>query len=101
MLQEVEDLLSLTDDVLCDVYLHHPPPCSDVIRLPPSLWSRVHSDVTSYLRDVDEGYGTVVSWSHPIFKKIAAERYFNQGKRYSHGHVKIFLYSNIHIYYFI
>jgi hypothetical protein len=40
---EMEDLLSLEDDVLQDSYLYHLPPDPTNIRLPPLLWVRLKS----------------------------------------------------------
>ena len=38
---ELEDILSLDDAVLDEVYHYHDPPIEGVIRIPPLLWSRV------------------------------------------------------------
>ena len=43
---EMEDLLSLCDPVLNDVYQYWTPPLR---RLPPLLWVRVKSELTEYL----------------------------------------------------
>ena len=43
---EMEDLLSLDDDVLNDVYQYWTPPTR---RLPPLLWVRVKNELEEYL----------------------------------------------------
>ena len=43
---ELEDLLSLDDEVLNDVYQYWTPP---IRRLPPLLWIRIRSDIGDYL----------------------------------------------------
>ncbi|XP_005101748.1 uncharacterized protein LOC101864694 [Aplysia californica] len=73
--QEMEDMLSLADDVLHDTYIHHLPPDPELIRLPGSILSRVHSDISEYLAMADDGFGSLISWYHPQFKEIAKERY--------------------------
>ncbi|KAK3734688.1 hypothetical protein QZH41_002106 [Actinostola sp. cb2023] len=45
---ELEDLLSLDDEVLNDVFQYWTPP---IRRLPPLLWKRIRSDVRDYLID--------------------------------------------------
>eukprot|EP00095_Tigriopus_kingsejongensis_P001882 maker-scaffold70_size417918-snap-gene-3.18 protein:Tk01882 transcript:maker-scaffold70_size417918-snap-gene-3.18-mRNA-1 annotation:"leucine-rich repeat and wd repeat-containing protein kiaa1239-like" len=45
---ELEDLISLDDKVLDDIYQYHLPP---VRRIPPLLWTRVRSDLPGYLSD--------------------------------------------------
>ena len=43
---ELEDVLSLSDDVLNDVYQFWTPPSR---RLPPLLWVRVKNDIEEYV----------------------------------------------------
>ena len=46
---ELEDLLSLDEKVLNDVYQYHLPP---VRRIPPLLWTRIRADLPKYFRYV-------------------------------------------------
>ncbi|XP_038054567.1 NACHT domain- and WD repeat-containing protein 1-like [Patiria miniata] len=69
---ELEDLLSLDDDVLNDVYQFWMPP---VRRIPPSLWTRVRNDISSYLVDRDADGVTVMYWYHRQFIETARQRY--------------------------
>ncbi|GFQ99226.1 NACHT and WD repeat domain-containing protein 2 [Trichonephila clavata] len=45
---ELEDLISLDDIVLDDVYQYHMPP---VRRIPPLLWTRIRRDLPNYLSE--------------------------------------------------
>ena len=49
---EIEDILSLDDDVLYDIFEFHEPP---VRRLPSALWSRIKYDLTGYLVEKEIG----------------------------------------------
>ena len=69
---ELEDLLSLDDDVLNDVYQYWTPP---VRRLPPLLWIRIRSDIGDYLIERGADGTQVVFWYHRQFIEAARERY--------------------------
>ena len=56
---ELEDLLSLDDKVLNDVYQYHLPP---VRRIPPLLWTRIRSDLPKYLSEREAGGVNVIGW---------------------------------------
>ncbi|CAF1143580.1 unnamed protein product, partial [Didymodactylos carnosus] len=51
---ELEDVLSIDDDVLQSVFQHYLPPIN-VFRLPGTLWTRIQNDLNKYLveRDID------------------------------------------------
>ena len=70
---ECEDLISLDDKVLDDIYQYHLPP---VRRIPPLLWTRVRSDLPGYLSDSEADGVRVVNWYHRQFKDAARDRYF-------------------------
>ena len=70
---EIEDLISLDDKVLDDIYQYHLPP---VRRIPPLLWTRVRSDLPGYLTDAEADGVNVVNWYHRQFKDAAMQRYF-------------------------
>ncbi len=69
---EMEDLLSLDDDVLTDVFQYHIPP---VRRIPPILWVRLRQELAGYLvtREAD-GVG-VNYWYHRQFIQAAQNRF--------------------------
>ena len=69
---ELEDLLSLDDEVLNDVYQYWTPP---VRRLPPLLWIRIRSDIGDYLIERGADGTQVVFWYHRQFIEVARERY--------------------------
>ncbi|XP_076470740.1 NACHT and WD repeat domain-containing protein 2-like [Babylonia areolata] len=70
---ELEDLLSLDDKVLNDVYQYHLPP---VRRIPPLLWTRIRTDLPKYLSEREAGGVIVIGWYHRQFLDAAKERYF-------------------------
>lgn len=70
---ELEDLLSLDEKVLNDVYQYHLPP---VRRIPPLLWTRIRSDLPGYLSEREADGVNVVGWYHRQFIEAARERYF-------------------------
>ena len=69
---ELEDLLSLDDTVLNDVYQYWTPP---VRRLPPLLWIRIRSEINDYLIDRGADGTRVIYWYHRQFIEVARQRY--------------------------
>lgn len=47
--QEMEDVLSLDDEVLDDVYQYWPPPSNTEIRIPPLIWARLQEDMSDFI----------------------------------------------------
>lgn len=70
---ELEDLISLDDLVLNDIYQYHLPP---VRRIPPLLWTRIRNDLPGYLSEREADGVSVVGWYHRQFIDAAKERYF-------------------------
>ena len=70
---ECEDLISLDDKVLDDIYQYHLPP---VRRIPPLLFTRVRSDLPGYLSDSEADGVRVINWYHRQFRDAAKYRYF-------------------------
>jgi hypothetical protein len=70
---ELEDLLSLDEKVLNDVYQYHIPP---VRRIPPLLWTRIRSDMPGYLSERQADDINVIDWYHRQFIEASKERYF-------------------------
>ena len=81
---EVEDFISLDDQVLDDIYQYHLPP---VRRIPPLLWTRVRSDLPGYFTDSEADGVNVCNWYHRQFKVAAFKRYFKDWEetRYFHS----------------
>lgn len=71
---ELEDLLSLDDDVLNDVYQYHVPP---IRRIPPLIWVRIRHDIAAYLVDKEADETRVSFWYHRQFIEAARERYLH------------------------
>ena len=69
---ELEDILSLDDVVLNDVYQYWTPP---IRRLPPLLWIRIRSDIGDYLIERGADGARVINWYHRQFTDVARERY--------------------------
>ncbi|XP_052225116.1 NACHT domain- and WD repeat-containing protein 1-like [Dreissena polymorpha] len=78
---EIEDLLSLDDEVLQDTYIYHLPPDPEVIRLPPLLWKRVQFDIREYVVERQSGGRKVIGWYHRQFSEVAYERFCNKDVR--------------------
>ncbi|KAJ7375738.1 hypothetical protein OS493_039207 [Desmophyllum pertusum] len=68
---ELEDILSLDDVVLNDVYQYWTPP---IRRLPPLLWIRIRSDIGDYLIERGADGARVINWYHRQFIETARER---------------------------
>ena len=79
---ELEDVLSLDDDVLNDVYQYWTPP---VRRLPPLLWIRIRSDIGDYLIERGADDARVVYWYHRQFIEVATDRYLELNKEDIHS----------------
>lgn len=71
---EIDEILSIDDDVLNDVYQYWTPP---VRRIPPLLWVRVKSDLGSYIVSRGANGSLVNMWYHRQFTETATERYLH------------------------
>ncbi|KAK2159829.1 hypothetical protein LSH36_145g04079 [Paralvinella palmiformis] len=69
---ELEDVLSLDDDVLNSVYQYHRSP---VRRIPPLVWTRLRSEIPNYLTEREADGVTVIKWYHRQFDEVAKDRY--------------------------
>lgn len=69
---ELEDILSLDDEVLDDVYQYWTPPFR---RLPPLLWIRIRSEIGDYLIERGADDTQVIYWYHRQFIEVATDRY--------------------------
>lgn len=56
---EIEDILSLDDDVLYDIFEFHAPP---VRKLPIALWARIKSDLNEYIVEKEVDDTRVIYW---------------------------------------
>ena len=71
---EMEDLLSLDEEVLNDVYQYWTPPLR---RLPPLLWIRIKTELGSYIVSRGADGVRVNTWYHRQFVETARERYLS------------------------
>ena len=71
---ELEDLLSLDDRVLDDVYQYHMPP---VRRIPPLLWTRIRNDLPNYLSEREADGVSVLNWYHRYLTLIELIFFFS------------------------
>ena len=81
---EMEDLLSLDDDVLNTVFEFHLPP---IRRLPSILWARIRADIVEYIVDREADGARVMSWYHRQFIE-KADRYFTKQSGWSSRYTK-------------
>lgn len=84
---ELEDTLSLDDDVIDDVYQYWDPPVQGVIRLPNLLWARIRHDIDEFLTERQADGKTVIAWYHRQFWETAQTRYLSdpEDKRSRHS----------------
>lgn len=74
---ELEDVLSLDDEVLNDVYQHWEPPIPGVVRLPALLWKRIRFEINNYLVEQNTCGKTTLAWYHRQFRQGAEKRYLS------------------------
>jgi len=72
---ELEDLLSLDNQVLLEVYQFWLPP---IRRIPPLLWSRLRSALGTFLAEREAEGSLVLAWYHRQFLAAARDRYLLQ-----------------------
>lgn len=72
---EMDDLLSLDDDVLNSVYTTYHPP---VRRIPFVKWLALKADIESFLSFREADGVTVYMWSHEEFEAVVRERYLKE-----------------------
>ena len=72
---ELEDVLSLDDEVLNDVYQYWDPPVEGVVRIPVLLWKRIRHNIDDYLVQQHADGKTVLAWYHRQFVESARARY--------------------------
>lgn len=69
---ELEDILSLDDDVLYSVFQFHMPP---IRRLPTILWIRIKNDLKEYIVEKEANDSKVIYWYHRRFVEVALNQY--------------------------
>ena len=72
---ELEDVLSLDDEVLNDVYEHWEPSVKGIVRLPALLWKRIRFEINNYLAEQNTCGKVTLAWYHRQFHQAAEKRY--------------------------
>nr|KAG5687009.1 hypothetical protein BaRGS_003569 [Batillaria attramentaria] len=72
---QMEDILSLDDEVLQDTYIFHLPPDPQLIRFASSIWLRIKDDLGDYLAQHRAGKIIMYTWYHRHFHETALQRY--------------------------
>ncbi|ELU00303.1 hypothetical protein CAPTEDRAFT_145944, partial [Capitella teleta] len=75
---EMEDVLSLDDAVLSEVYANRP---MIISRLPPVSWQKIKYDMRDFLVTRECEGLTTFYWNHRIFIETAKTRYLNDETR--------------------
>ena len=69
---ELEDILSLDDDVLYSVFQFHMPP---IRRLPKILWVRIKNDLLEYIVEREANDTKITCWYHRRFVEVSLKNY--------------------------
>ncbi|CAM4823526.1 unnamed protein product [Rotaria magnacalcarata] len=72
---ELEDVLSLDDDVLISVFEHYIPP---IRRIPGILWTRIRNDLDEYITEKEVDDSSVIYWYHRRFIEVANAQYISK-----------------------
>ncbi|RNA30370.1 NACHT and WD repeat domain-containing 2-like, partial [Brachionus plicatilis] len=72
---EIEDILSLDDDVLYDIFEFHAPP---IRKLPIALWARIKNDLKGYMVEKEIDDTRVIYWYHRRFIEVANTYYVSK-----------------------
>ena len=80
---ELEDILSLDDEVLNDVFQHWVPPLR---RIPSLLVPRLLLELSSYIIQRESNGTMVYSWFHAQFYNVAKRRYLSVEKHRAYIH---------------
>ena len=67
---ELEDVLSIDDDVLTSVFKHHHAP---VRRFPIALWLNIKYELKEYITNKETDGVSVISWLHKVFIEASNE----------------------------
>ncbi|XP_040039870.2 NACHT domain- and WD repeat-containing protein 1 [Gasterosteus aculeatus] len=78
---ELRDLMSLDDDIVCEVYRYSLPPSPSLIRLPPLLWARLRRDLQDQLEERwTSGVATIAFNNRHLCEAVSA-RYLTSQRR--------------------
>ncbi|XP_054835571.1 NACHT domain- and WD repeat-containing protein 1 [Eublepharis macularius] len=74
---ELKDILSLDNEVLCEIYQLHPSPSMAVLRVPPLLWARLYQDLEKWLEERWADGFLLMGFGHREFLVAVEERYLS------------------------
>ncbi|XP_068563273.1 NACHT domain- and WD repeat-containing protein 1 [Cebidichthys violaceus] len=78
---ELRDIMSLDDDIICEVYSYSLPPSPSLIRLPPLLWARLRRDLEDQLEERwTDGVATITFNNRRLCEAVSA-RYLTSQRR--------------------
>ncbi|KAH9495509.1 hypothetical protein Btru_013100 [Bulinus truncatus] len=80
---EIEDVLSLDEDVLNEIYPSYHPP---VRRVPPMKWLTLKKDVEPFLSYRESDGVTVITWQHESFTHAVSSRYLHRDATFTLVH---------------
>lgn len=89
---ELEDILSLDDEVLDEIYEYWDPPVRHVIRIPQLLWKRIRFDIAEYLVERQAKGRSVIAWYHRQFIETAQKRYLSDEVQKTRLHCNMAVY---------
>lgn len=89
---ELEDVLSLDDEVLSDVYQYWDPPMESIIRIPQLVWKRVRYDISEFLVERQADGKTVIAWYHRQFIETTKNRYLKSDRDTKTCHLNLSIY---------
>ncbi|XP_038066823.1 NACHT domain- and WD repeat-containing protein 1-like [Patiria miniata] len=72
---ELEDILSIDDEVLDEIYQYWSPPSEEFVRIPPLMWTRLKYELEEYLVERQTDGKTVMVLYHRQFTEAARDRY--------------------------
>jgi len=76
---ELEDLLSLDDEVWNEVYHQCLP---SVQRIPSYLWMKIKSDLNHFLIENERDQKVVLSWAHNQYPQVIRKRYLHSDSKF-------------------
>lgn len=75
---ELQDVLSLDNDVLAEIYKYWLPPSHTLLRFPRLHWSRLFHDMRDHLMERWEGGVILLKFRHRQFSELVRDRYLTR-----------------------
>ncbi|XP_067288484.1 NACHT domain- and WD repeat-containing protein 1 [Pseudorasbora parva] len=75
---ELQDVLSLDNDVLAEIYKYWLPPSHTLLRFPRLHWSRLRHDLRAHLVERWEGGVILLGFAHRQFTELVRKRYLSR-----------------------